>query len=68
MAAPILSPEDDRELLRLLIKEAVHDGFQAHRETDHAKLDERLDQTRRQVWIGAGLVMAASALLSKVLP
>lgn len=68
MTPPALTPEDDRELLRLLIKEAVQDGFQAHRETDHAKLDERLDQTRRQVWIGAGVVMAASALLSRILP
>lgn len=68
MTPPPISAEDDRELLRLLIKEAVQDGFTAHREHDHAKLDERLDQTRRQVWIGAGIVMAASALLSKVMP
>jgi hypothetical protein len=66
MTPPPLSTEDDRELLRLLIKEAVQDGFEAHREHDHAKLDERLDQTRRQVWMGAGIVLAVSALMSKL--
>lgn len=63
---PVLTPEDDRELLRLLIKEAVQDGFKAHRDTEHVRLDERLDATRKQVWIGAGIVLAASAFLSKV--
>lgn len=65
---PALTPEDDRELLRLLIKEAVQDGFQAHRETDHAKLNEKLDATRKQVWLGAGIVLAVGAFFSKILP
>jgi hypothetical protein len=65
MNAP-LSAENDRELLRLLIKEAVQDGFAAHRETDHARLEERLDATRRQVWTGAGIALAVSALLSRL--
>lgn len=66
MAPPPLPQEDDRELLRLLIKEAVQDGFALHREHDHARLEERLDSTRKQVWMGAGIVLAASALLSKL--
>lgn len=56
----------DRELLRLLISEAVRDGFDTHRERDHKPLEEKLDQTRRQVWMGAGITLAFSTMLGKL--
>jgi len=54
--------QDDRELLRLLIKEAVTDGFADHRKTDHVPLEDRLDGTRKQVWMGLGGIAALGAL------
>ena len=65
---PALSAEDDRELLRLLIKEAVSDGMTTHIEKQHGELERKLDATRKQVWMGAGIVLAASALLSRLFP
>ena len=55
-------PDDDRELLRLLIKEAVSDGFAEHRKTDHVPMEERLDSTRKLVWTGLGGVAVLGAL------
>jgi hypothetical protein len=59
--------DDEKELLRLLVKEAVTDGMTAHVKNVHDRLDDRLDDTRKKVWMGAGIATALSVVFGKLL-
>ena len=58
----------DREILKLLIKDAVAEGMKEHQREVHAPMEARLDETRRIVWLGVGGVSLLSVLLRKLWP
>lgn len=46
--------DEDKEWFATQMKLSTLEGFNAHRKDDHAPLEEKLDSTRKMVWLGTG--------------
>lgn len=60
--------QEDKEWMALTMENASFKAIDAHREKEHGPLNDRLDDTRKTVWVGAGIAAAVGALLGKLLP
>jgi hypothetical protein len=59
--------DDDKDWLRATLENTTLKALEVHRKDEHRPLEDRLDETRRHVWIGSGVALAVGTLWNYVL-